>query len=197
MLKTDSSRPNLLLAQQVLDANILSNMDYKINSEQLMTNLFLAFIVELGEFANELRTFKHWSKKSGNKEKALEEYVDALHFLLSITNRLAPYANGQMTIDILLEENEQRYGRLLSITEQTQDKLNWHINSNLIALTSFASDLYYITDVMEYDLVNAALADLWDTFHAVGYFCGFSVQDIYDAYFIKNKENHARQASGY
>ena len=197
MIKMEKNKPNLLIAQQILDTSILSNMDYKISEEQLITNLFLAFMVELGEFANELKTFKHWSKKSGNMEKALEEYVDALHFLLSITNRLQPYSHGKMEIDILLEENEKRYDRILSITEQTQEKLKWHINTNLIALYSFASDLYYIDYVEEYELVNSALADLWDTFHAVGYLCGFSVDDIIEAYFEKNKENHARQASGY
>ncbi|CDQ18252.1 Dimeric dUTPase, all-alpha-NTP-PPase (MazG) superfamily [Halobacillus karajensis] len=45
----------------------------------------LALLVELGELANETRCFKFWSKK-GPSEKTviLEEYVDGVHFLLSL-----------------------------------------------------------------------------------------------------------------
>ena len=43
---------------------------------------------ELGELMNELPTyFKYWKKTSAdNKEKALEEYVDCLHFAVSLLN---------------------------------------------------------------------------------------------------------------
>ncbi|TGB04103.1 dUTP diphosphatase [Halobacillus salinus] len=45
----------------------------------------LALLVELGELANETRCFKFWSLKGpSDGETILEEYVDGLHFLLSI-----------------------------------------------------------------------------------------------------------------
>ena len=48
----------------------------------------IALFVELGELMNELPTyFKHWKKSAvDNKEKALEEYVDCLHFAVSLLN---------------------------------------------------------------------------------------------------------------
>ena len=47
----------------------------------------IALFVELGELMNELPTrFKHWKSSAvDNREKALVEYVDCLHFALSIT----------------------------------------------------------------------------------------------------------------
>lgn len=45
----------------------------------------LALLVEIGELANETRCFKYWSNKpASEREVILEEYVDGLHFILSI-----------------------------------------------------------------------------------------------------------------
>ena len=42
-------------------------------------------LVELGEFANETRTFKFWSLKGPSaKEIIMDEYADAIHFFLSL-----------------------------------------------------------------------------------------------------------------
>ena len=48
----------------------------------------IALFVELGELMNEFPTkFKHWkSSAKDDREKGLEEYVDCLHFALSLTN---------------------------------------------------------------------------------------------------------------
>ena len=49
----------------------------------------IALLVEIGEFANELKTFKHWKKQTEiNWEKAKEELIDCLHFFLSLINNL-------------------------------------------------------------------------------------------------------------
>ncbi|NRD80311.1 dUTP diphosphatase [Bacillus sp. BRMEA1] len=45
----------------------------------------LALLVELGELANETRCFKFWSNKPASEKKVvLEEFVDGIHFLLSL-----------------------------------------------------------------------------------------------------------------
>mgnify|MGYP001239099205 FL=1 len=44
-----------------------------------------ALSIELGELMNEFpELFKFWSNKKNNREKGLVEYVDAVHFALSI-----------------------------------------------------------------------------------------------------------------
>lgn len=49
----------------------------------------IALLVEIGELANELKTFKHWkSQKDINWEKAQEELIDCFHFYLSWANSL-------------------------------------------------------------------------------------------------------------
>lgn len=75
----------LLVMQQILDDNILKEKgidDYPVE------NMKIALLVELGELLNEFPTkFKHWkSSAKDNRDKGLIEYVDCLHFALSLTN---------------------------------------------------------------------------------------------------------------
>ena len=71
---------------------IQAELDCRINNEHplqegedRLAKKILALQVELGELANELpEVFKFWSNKKNNRKKALEEFCDALHFLLSI-----------------------------------------------------------------------------------------------------------------
>lgn len=71
--------------QKLLDEAIMKEhglAEYPVN------NMEIALFVELGEMMNELPTkFKHWKKSAvDNRDKALVEYVDALHFVLSLFN---------------------------------------------------------------------------------------------------------------
>jgi dimeric dUTPase (all-alpha-NTP-PPase superfamily) len=69
--------------QRKLDDRIIREKG--LDGEELIPKKLLAFLIELGELANELpEVFKFWSNKKNNYEKALVEYVDGLHFLLSI-----------------------------------------------------------------------------------------------------------------
>lgn len=46
--------------------------------------MFIALFTEVGEFANEVQSFKYWKKsKKINQNDLLEEYADGLHFLMS------------------------------------------------------------------------------------------------------------------
>lgn len=76
--------------QEELDNYIAKTKNLEnIDKRQLISNVILALQVEIAELANELRVFKYWSnKKDYSREKALEEYVDILHFFLSLGNRL-------------------------------------------------------------------------------------------------------------
>ncbi|AWX69650.1 dUTP diphosphatase [[Mycoplasma] anseris] len=47
----------------------------------------IALIVELSEFANEVKAFKYWKKdKHINRTLMLEEFADGIHFLTSFAN---------------------------------------------------------------------------------------------------------------
>lgn len=75
----------LLEMQRVLDENILRE---KGITEYPLDNMKIALFVELGELMNEFPTkFKHWKSSAvDNREKGLVEYVDCLHFALSLVN---------------------------------------------------------------------------------------------------------------
>lgn len=73
----------LYLEQARLDTRIhaQNHVDYP----STMSRRVMALLVELGELANETRTFKFWSTKGPSpKAKILDEYADGLHFLLSL-----------------------------------------------------------------------------------------------------------------
>jgi dimeric dUTPase (all-alpha-NTP-PPase superfamily) len=170
--------------QKVLDEHIMdehpalkgqNNLDWKI----------LALQVELGECANEWRGFKKWSKdqeprthvqKSGLLTRAvvyhnplLEEYVDCLHFILSIG----------------LELNCTRINGIR--------KTNLKVNT----ITIFTLLLENASQVrFEEDRVCSYI-DLFATFLQLGEMLGFTWEQIEQAYFAKNAVNHQRQDGGY
>lgn len=73
------------LDQFIIESKSLQTLDQKVR----LTNTILALMVEVGELANEVRSFKAWSNKPMSpKEIVLDEMVDVLHFYLSLANQL-------------------------------------------------------------------------------------------------------------
>lgn len=77
----------LLEMQRVLDESIFKEHGI---TEYPLENMKLALFDELGELLHEFPTeYKHWKKTAvDDRKKGLEEYVDCLHFCLSLTNYL-------------------------------------------------------------------------------------------------------------
>lgn len=75
----------LLEMQKALDEALMKEHG---KTEYPLEKTKIALFVELGEMMNELQTeFKWWKKTAKyDREKALEEYVDCLHFALSLNN---------------------------------------------------------------------------------------------------------------
>src|SRR5690625_4915991 len=90
----------LFETQRILDEKIVKEKG--LEGQDLLDEKILALQVELGELANEWRGFKYWSTDQKartevfetsplpneplvvKKNPLLEEYVDCLHFILSI-----------------------------------------------------------------------------------------------------------------
>ncbi len=69
--------------QRKLDQYI--EKEHGLQDRSLFEEKTLALFVEIGELANETRCFKFWSKKPASDSKViLEEYVDGIHFILSL-----------------------------------------------------------------------------------------------------------------
>lgn len=60
---------------------------YDIKSPEIIQKYRLELLVEFGELANETRCFKFWlTKKTGERDKILEEYIDCLFMILYFSN---------------------------------------------------------------------------------------------------------------
>lgn len=129
----------------------------------------LALQVEFNEFLNELpELFKFWSFKKNNYQKALEEYVDCVHFLLSIGIHYG-------------YENEIEHWVTYECDSLEQQVLE--INESLLA--------FYSTQSLD------NYKDLFEAFAGFGSKLGFQWEHIKRAYLAKNKVNHERQANAY
>ncbi|QOR65759.1 dUTP diphosphatase [Cytobacillus suaedae] len=153
--------------QKVLDNHI--KQKHKLEMENLIEKKVLALLVEIGELANETRCFKFWSiKPPSSKDKILEEFVDGVHFILSIGLDLAYDAGFELTI---IEEELSLVDQFLSIYQRIgQFQVN-HTKET-------------------YD-------DLLSEYFNLGRLLGFSTEDIMFAYISKNEINHERQEQGY
>lgn len=159
----------LFLMQKDLNDTIYKECG--LSEKDLEHKQFLALMVEIGEFANETRCFKYWSKKDpSEKWKTLEEYVDILHFILTVGLR---YRHHKLI---------KHYS--LHIAERTD------LTRALICLYESVLDFRKAPSIENY-------LNLWMQFLSVGKVAGFNENDIYDAYVIKNKVNYERQAEGY
>ena len=85
--ETTGQIAELLQMQEKLDLKMFERAGLAAYPED---HIKTALIVELGEFLNEMPScFKYWKKTAtDNREKALEELADCMHFALSLTNAI-------------------------------------------------------------------------------------------------------------
>src|SRR5690606_28291239 len=79
---------NVLFEKQAeLDQYICEKQNIK--TEDIFKKKITAFIVELSELANEIQFFKYWKNEVVvDHQKAVEEYIDVIHFSISLSNDL-------------------------------------------------------------------------------------------------------------
>ncbi len=152
--------------QSKLDQSIYEK--FNLNYENTFTKRKLALIVELSELANEVRSFKFWSLKSASsKNIILEEYVDCIHFCISL--------GIGMNIDF---EN-------IEVTPIDSDDINETFIATIESVTKLNKDEVITYKFMFDNILN--LAKQLD----------FSYDDIFKSYLNKNQINHKRQENNY
>nr|WP_202410046.1 dUTP diphosphatase [Halobacillus litoralis] len=164
-----------------LDAHIVKEQE--LQEEWLFEEKILALKVEIGELANETRCFKFWSKKAPSpREVQLEEYVDCLHFFLSLA------------MDLEMDPEALQVSQ-----DYTRDTMIETFND----LYEYLAELTAISDVDTPATINRS--DLQESLY-VAFSCfvglgekhlGFTWKEIEQAYYAKNLENHKRQLNGY
>ncbi|GEM02514.1 Dimeric dUTPase, all-alpha-NTP-PPase (MazG) superfamily [Halolactibacillus halophilus] len=180
----------LFETQRKLDERIVEEKG--LQGKDLLAEKYLALRTELGELANEWRGFKFWSEDQKPRTKGswvcytgvengdfinlyenplLEEYVDCLHFLLSIGNEY------HFSVYTALKPTGLDY----TILHQFNQLFN-HVESvkNCMSMGVLGS----------YEM-------LFNGFLNLGRLLGFTDEQIEQAYYDKNKTNHERQYNGY
>jgi len=193
----------LFETQAALDEHIMqehpelrgqNNLDWKL----------LALQVELGECANEWRGFKKWSKDQEPRTKVpvtawgepyknplLEEYVDCLHFILSIglENHTYVQFGDKFTGPVRLELTDG-FGviKYHNITTQFLYLFNQ---------IGYLTDCILECEMGTGDEIFEQYKQTWQMFVGLGEMLGFTWEQVEEAYYAKNKVNHERQKAGY
>ena len=190
--------PKLFEMQRQLDEYIEQKHPRQEGEDRLAKKI-LALMVELGELANEWRGFKFWSHDQVPRTRVLvnrtiddigfkyigpehiknlilEEYVDCLHFLLSIGN------------DINMNEAYEGY------EPKPLYFGDGDILGQFIAIYDCINSLYFHRD----EDVNGEVYDLvFAYFLGLGKMFYFTWEQVEEAYMKKNAVNHERQEMGY
>src|SRR5699024_6186394 len=152
----------LFSMQKKLDSYIKNN--HQLTSANLFEEKFLALLVELGELANETRCFKFWSTKTKSERYViLEEYVDNIHFILSIGIEKS-YTFSEIEPYIKYLKETQAFNHL------------YHV---CLTFYQAPSEENYVAMFKEYLRLGKLL--------------GFSEEDVMQAYHEKNEVNYERQ----
>lgn len=189
----------LFQMQKVLDARI--SKEHGLEGQDLLPKKILALQVEIGELANEWRGFKFWSKRQTPAEpeynwkpsedgqslvsdgiksySLLDEYVDCLHFILSIGLEIKESLIQCHGFDVLHDDLKEEFKPMKS------DDIVYHLNQLFLTVFWVGLDDHY-----EY-------VELVECFLGLGEMLGFSLSEIEQAYINKNEVNHQRQDSGY
>jgi dimeric dUTPase (all-alpha-NTP-PPase superfamily) len=157
----------LMTMQARLDQHIETK--HGLEAENLVGRKILALLVELGELANETRCFKFWSLKGpSDQETILTEYVDGIHFILSLANEH----------DFKLIVPEEFSAEQRDLTQQ------------FILLYQGISQFQNEIELETFQM-------MFTEYLLLGKMLGFSAVDVEKAYVSKNEVNYERQKQGY
>ena len=144
----------------------------------------IALFVEIGELANELKTFKHWkSQKDINWDKVKEELIDCLHFFLSWANSLQ------------IDFSNYRVQNLSGVTDYNELILSLFSETELFPL-GISQDDDWLERVKNEK--NQETFYRWlMIFEELCQKLGMSENDIKNEYMAKNRINWERQQKKY
>lgn len=176
--------------QRELDAKIYKQQGIEAPP---LKRIQASYLIEVGEAVNELKGgFKYWSKKAPDFRAFMEEFIDAIHFLLSYTYHYADqnfnifeYEEGEDRIDYMFRELSKSWGSVL------QKKI------------TFDDPRYPLScDEMEkWELAYQALTvrSIFDSFNYLTLIAkrfGVTENELQEEYKRKLEINHGRSDSG-
>lgn len=158
----------LFQMQQSLDAHIEEK--HQLAKEDLFNRKVLALLVEVGELANETRCFKFWSvKPSSEKKVILEEFVDGIHFILSLGIEC---------------------GFHHEVSEVKEKTASGDVTEQFLAIFEKIQLFRKSKELKDY-------FSLFEVYLQLAALLGITNEEILQAYFSKNEVNYQRQQNNY
>lgn len=160
----------MLHKQAELDKSIMSAYGLTEIDEE---NLRMAILDEVGELTHELKGEWCWWKKTQapvDDKKVLGELVDVWHFVLSYQNHFNSGENGILNA-LMFIRNSDNIFKLLMTNEYKLSKT--------------------LTDLATWNIHKM------ERLIAISEYLGFTIEQVYEAYCVKNKINYQRLESGY
>jgi dimeric dUTPase (all-alpha-NTP-PPase superfamily) len=190
-LANEWTMDDVFQAQKAIDEEIYRNNG--LNQKDLLPKKWLALHTELGEFAQEIQgEWKYWKKHAEtNRKRALAEAVDCMHFFVSIAiDKGWEKALEGMWIEALEESKENGLdGGIVGALNET---------ISLVTLASFKEDGMMPEPLEQYSKREYQFRNAWYVFNLVLIVgLGFDDDEIFNAYFAKNKQNFKRQEDDY
>jgi dimeric dUTPase (all-alpha-NTP-PPase superfamily) len=140
--------------------------------------LKLALFVEIGEFSNEVKSFKHWQlTKIINWDKVKEEIVDCLHFFLSLANHF----------NVEIRSEKEKIAKKISSPEEYNEMILKLFNS-----TSRIPEVKQ--EEKDHSLCFTNWFKIFETICENVFSCE---KELVDFYLTKNNTNRKRQQNGY
>lgn len=157
---------DLMAIQDTLDTRIFST--HNTSREATKRDRILALLVELGECANETKTFKYWSlSKPSPKEIIAEELSDVVHFMFSLGIDC-----GLKTTHIEIKESS-------------------------LSLSELFLHAYKLVTSLLADFSQETLINIYETVFTIATKLHISPENIRQEYLKKNEKNHERQDNNY
>lgn len=154
--------------QEFLDNKILEKHNLTLDHDMFRKKL-IAFWVELGEYANEEKSFKYWKQGSpGARNVQLEEYIDGLHFIISIGNQINFNFEHFNFNDLGYKNNIDCYFELI------QDLTSLVNNPN-----------------------SETFANIFNAFLQIAKVQNYSEDELIETYKAKHEKNQQRQVDNY
>ncbi len=196
----------LFTPQKELDEHILNEKG--LHGQDLLKKKTVALICELYECVNEARFFKFWSEDqeavtytanpddmcevcngnpilyNDNKDKIIGQCDNCdgcgFHFHNPLLEEFSDVVHFTISIANDIGYTEHKYIK----TDHTD------LNDLVIGITNIAT-------IVPLSKEHKHMRSLMNSVIQLGYQLGFDEEQVIDAYFDKNKENHQRQESGY
>jgi len=168
----------LVTMQRDLDAAIAKekNIDLPVHPNWIE----LAYRIEIAETVNEMKgDVKYWSDKPARRPEFLEEYVDALHFILSYSYQSADrdyrnyqYKEGEDRIDYVYRQIAEE-SKLKAMDEVEIYKVKrelWEFAFDALTAKNIYTSFIYLTFIARcYGITEDEVLDAFTTKHAINY----------------------------